>query len=330
MNGTGPATALNGTTAVAANFHVGIIAGGIGERFVPYSSPELPKQFLPITHKGRTMLQVTLDRFAGVVPRDRIWIATNEKYIGLVKEQAPGVREMNIIGEPVKRNTAPAIATLMHRIAQHGEEAVGAIMPADHYIGSTDVFQEQLLHAADFALRTGYLLTFGIPPTWASPDYGYIEAGAPQLDDPAFFSVDRFVEKPSEKVAKGYLKKGNYFWNSGMFVWGAHAFLDHLAGYQPLMHAGLELFYGDYDENTPLPRCDMLKYFIALHGISIDYALMEPASLDGNVAMLPFDTEWSDVGTWEGLKALVDSGRASPPKNVLSHMKKALAKKAKS
>jgi mannose-1-phosphate guanylyltransferase len=321
----GPSAVVS-AVATAATLHVGIIAGGVGQRFRPYSSDELPKQFLPITHKDRTMLQVTLDRFEGVVPPERIWIATNDRYMDLVAEQAPDVPRMNIIGEPVKRNTAPAIATLMNRIASHGDDTVGAIMPADHYIADVDMFRSQLLRTAKFALDSGFLCTFGIKPTWASPDYGYINAGKPDKDDPSFLTVDRFVEKPEPKVAKGYLKEGNYYWNSGMFVWGAQAFLEHLYDHQPVMAAGLDAVYGNVLANTPLSADKLLQYFGALHGISIDYALMEPASKDGYVAMLPFETWWSDVGTWEGLKSLVDTGRAEPPAKVIEIMNQELAK----
>jgi len=313
--------------ATAAVLHVGIIAGGVGERFRPYSSDELPKQFLPITHKDQTMLQVTLERFEGVVPPERIWVATNARYIDLVRKQAPKIPPANIIGEPVKRNTAPAIATLMYRIAQQGEDAIGAIMPADHYIADSDTFRAQVLQAAKFALASGFLCTFGIPPTWASPDYGYIRSAGPDPDNEAFLSVERFVEKPKPEVAEGYLKEGNYFWNSGMFVWGAHAFLDHLHSYQPVMHAGLEAVYDVLGPDAPLSEEALNKYFSALHGISIDYALMEPASEDNYVAMLPFGTEWSDVGTWEGLKNLVETGSVSPPEKALGIMRQELEKK---
>ena len=326
MNGFNPM--VLGMPAVAPMaLHVGIIAGGVGQRFQPYSSDELPKQFLPITHKDQSMLQVTLARFSDIVAPDRTWIATNSSYVDLVRKQVPYIPAANIIGEPVKRNTAPAIATLMHRIASKDEDAVAAIMPADHYIADAETFRSQLLQSAKFALASGFLLTFGIPPSWASPDYGYIKAASPDADEPAFLSVAEFVEKPKPEVAEGYLKEGNYFWNSGMFVWGAQAFLEHLQTYQPVMAAGLDLLYGDFRPEAPLPEEALNKYFSALHGISIDYALMEPASHDGYVAMLPFGTWWSDVGTWEGLKSLVETGRALPPDAVLEIMRQELAKK---
>jgi mannose-1-phosphate guanylyltransferase len=200
-------------------------------------------------------------------------------------------------------------------------------MPADHYIADGDTFRAQVLQAAKYALANGYLLTFGIPPFWASPDYGYIKAAGPDPDNGAFLSVEKFVEKPKPEVAKRYLKEGDYYWNSGMFVWGAQAFLDHLHSYQPVMHSGLEAVYDVLGPDAPLSEEALNKYFSALHGISIDYALMEPASQDDYVAMLPFGTDWSDVGTWEGLRNLVRLGSVRPPEKVLEIMKQELAKK---
>jgi len=165
--------------------HVVILAGGIGKRFRPYSSDQMPKQFLSITHRDRSMLQVTLDRFEGVVPPERIWVATNHDYVDIVQRQVPGILRQNIIGEPMMKNTAPAIATVVHRIAARDEWAVAAVMPADHFVGDAAVLSGQLKEAAEYAFDSGKLLTFGIPPTWPSPDYGYIEVGAASHDNKA-------------------------------------------------------------------------------------------------------------------------------------------------
>jgi len=306
--------------------HVVVLAGGVGKRFRPYSSDENPKQFLTITHRDKSMLRATLDRFDNVVRPDRIWAATNARYVDKIREQAPEIPLGNIIGEPLKKNTAPAIATAVHRIAERDEEAVVAVVPSDHFIESAATFIGQLRHAAKFALQTGFLVTFGIPPTWASPDYGYIELGEQDKDDQAFHAVKKFKEKPEVPTAERYLASGNFLWNSGMFVWAAKAFLDHLAVYQPKMEMDLDEHYGSYPADAVLPEEALRAYFEAQKSISIDYALMEPSSEDGYVAVMPFATYWSDVGTWEGLKRLADEGKADPPTIVTAYMEEKLAK----
>lgn len=322
----GPSTVLS-AAATAATLHVGILAGGVGKRFEPYSTPELPKQFLPITHESQSMLQVTAKRFEEVVPPERIWIATNARYVDLVREHAPDVPESNIIGEPLKKNTAPAIATMMGAIAARDGDAVAAIMPSDHFIGCGRIFIGQVLQAAKYARETAMLTTFGIPPTWASPEYGYIEAGAEDKEHPGFFTVKQFVEKPDPETAQEYMDSGNFSWNSGMFVWEPSAFLGHLAEYRPEMYEHLFEYYGSISNGFRITPKSLFAFFEASESISIDYALMEPASLDGNVAILPFGAKWSDVGSFEALERLVRSGLAFPPQAARDIMKEQLARK---
>ncbi len=311
--------------AVGGSKHVVIFAGGSGTRFRPYSSDEVPKQFLPITHQDRTMLQVTAERFKGFVPEENIWISTNARHVDLVGEQLPNVPRSNVIGEPVARNTAPAIASIMYWIARQDPEATVLLVPADHFIASTETLLGQVGEAYEYAAATGALLTFGIPPTWASPEYGYIERGGSDAAYTDIYRVRRFVEKPDAKKAQTYLDGGNFLWNSGMFVWSAKSFLQNLAHYQPLMYAGLEAIYGRSSVEASLTSEMMERFFTPLHPISIDYALMEPASVDNRVVVLPFKSDWSDVGTWQSLDRMVREGKAAPPEVVLEHMRAKLA-----
>ncbi|MFH1829314.1 MAG: sugar phosphate nucleotidyltransferase [Pseudomonadota bacterium] len=321
---------------VSPPLHVIVLAGGSGTRFRPYSSDDMPKQFLPVTEKNRSMIQVTAGRFLDAtngegidVPPENMWVSTNERYAGLVAEQLPNIPRSNIIGEPVQKNTAPAIATFMHRIAARNSNAIAVIVPSDHYIGSAEIFLQQVQEAAEFAALSGGLITFGIPPTWPSSEYGYIERGemaeAKRSVSDGVYNVRRFVEKPTLEVARSYIDRGNFLWNSGMFVWTASDFLRHLEIYQPVMHAGLDAVYGSVPHNQPLTAEVMKRYFGSLNGISIDYALMEPASQEGNVYVLPFLSEWSDIGTWQSLKRLVESGRITPPDKAMQVMAEQLA-----
>ncbi len=317
------------------DIHVVVMAGGKGTGFRPYSSDEMPKQFLPVTENDRSMLQATAGRFLNAkggednaISPENIWVSTNGRDAELVAEQLPQIPASNIIGEPIRRNTAPAIATLMHRIALRNPNAIAVIVPSDHYIASAKIFLEQVAEAAEFAASSGGLVTFGIPPTWPSPDYGYIERGervdAKTSVSDGIYHVEQFVEKPTSEKLQSYIDRDNFLWNSGIFVWKVSDFMDHLATHQPIMHAGLNAVYGSIPNEEPLTAEVMGDYFGPLNPISIDHALMEPAAKEGNVYVLPFATDWSDVGTWQGLKRLVDEGRAAPPKRALEFMEQEL------
>ncbi|MFA4874389.1 MAG: sugar phosphate nucleotidyltransferase, partial [bacterium] len=302
-----------------------VLAGGIGRRFEPYSTEDRPKQFLQITSKDSSMLQQTIDRFRSTVPAQRIWVATNARYMDKVKEQVPDLPDANIVGEPMMRNTAPAIATLMYRLAARDPNSVAVIVPSDHYIEDPERFLSQVAGAVSFAVTSGGLITFGIDPTLPSPEYGYIKRGTEVPGSPGVYRVENFVEKPSVETAQQYLESRDYYWNSGMFVWGTQAFLRNLAIHQPVMHAGLEAVYGGQPADVPLSQRLLTSYFEPLTPKSIDYALMEPAADAGRVAVLPFDREgrnsWSDVGTWASLGRLVDAGKVDPPEAVMEHLR---------
>ncbi len=291
-----------------------ILAGGEGTRFVPYSTPERPKQFLHITHGDRTMIQKTFDRIAALVGPERIYVSTNDRYCGLVQEQLPDIPQENIIGEPLKKNTAPAIALVSCLIHRKNPDAVTLFVPADHYVSDTEGAVSSYLKATDLAAKEDTLVTFGIMPTFPSPDYGYIRKGG------AFLSgankVEKFVEKPSVEKAKGYLKDGGYYWNSGMFAWRTKTLIDALERHMPKLASDLKTLRTD--RNGAPDREWMGEFFTNVESISIDYGVMEKAS---NVVVFPFGSPWSDVGTWQGLEDLAKRFDLELPTVVTGYLK---------
>lgn len=298
-----------------------ILAGGRGKRLEPhFSSVALPKQFRPLTDSTKTMLQHTFDRIAAAhIPPRRFYVSTGGKHVDRVQEQLPQVPAGNIMGEPEGKNTAPAIATLMYQIAQRNPYAVSAVLPVDHWISSTEVFVGAMARAARVAAETGLLVTFGVKPTWASPHYGYVCVGDELKDYEGAFAVQRFVEKPSEKDARR-LVEADCFWNSGMFVWKPVEFLELFKRYQTAIHAALTAVYGKGPGDGSIPDAMLADFFGGVASISIDFALMEPAALDGHVAVVPLYTDWLDLGTPEALNALAKSGQVALPPEVIAQL----------
>jgi mannose-1-phosphate guanylyltransferase len=282
---------------------------------VPYSTPEKPKQFLHITHGDRTMIQKTFDRIREFVPAERIYVSTNDRYSGLVHEQLPEIPKQNIIGEPLKKNTAPAIALVTYLIHKKDPDAITLFVPADHYVADIEGAISSYKKATTLAGGENTLVTFGITPTFPSPDYGYIKRGD-ACSKAGAFKVERFVEKPDVEKANGYLKDGGYFWNSGMFVWKTKSLIDALSKHMPELTG--ELLTLKTDAKGAPQREWINTFFTNVESISIDYGVMEKAS---NVVMLPFGSPWSDVGTWKGLSELADRFSITLPEVVQTHLK---------
>ena len=291
-----------------------ILAGGEGTRFVPYSTPDRPKQFLHITDSNRTMIQHTFDRINRFIPAERIFVSTNDRYVDLVGEQLPEIPRGNIIGEPKKKNTAPAIALLCKLIHERDSDALTLFVPADHYIDDEDVAVRIFDNALEFASGSDALITFGIPPTFPSPDYGYVRRGEPLGSGE--YKVERFVEKPDVETARGYISDGNYYWNSGMFVWKTNSLLKAISRYMPQTFDLLRGVQIDVDRGVSKESIE--KFFDDVESISIDYGVMEKAS---NVVVFPFDAPWSDVGTWKGLADLAERFRIELPEEVQSYLR---------
>jgi mannose-1-phosphate guanylyltransferase len=257
-----------------------ILAGGAGTRLRPLSSDDLPKQFLRLWG-GRSLMELTFDRVARVVPPEAIFISTNERYRALCLEHLPQVAAANVITEPARRNTAPAIALSCFTIAARlGDDAVISVLASDHFIADEPEFARVLDRAYTFAAEHDTLVTIGIEPTEPHTGFGYLELGAPVSD--GFRQLIRFTEKPQRERAEEFLRAGNYAWNASMFLWQAGVFRRELAAAAPDIAA---VTYETYE---------------SMPNISIDYALMEKTA---NVVTIRGDFGWSDVGSWAALRA---------------------------
>jgi mannose-1-phosphate guanylyltransferase len=292
---------------VMDNLYALIMAGGSGTRLWPRSRRDSPKQFLDIT-SSRTMLQETYDRIRPLIPAGRIWVITNDGYVGTVREQLPDVPAHNVIGEPSGHGTAPAIglaAVALNRIAP---DAIMAVQTADHVIKDAEAFRSVLLAAAQVAAE-GHLVTLGIQPSHPETGYGYIHRGEPlgraATEDRPYdhvYRVERFVEKPDQATAEQMLASGEYYWNSGMFVWRVDVILGALERYMPRLYAQLAEIAQAI--GTPRERAVLDRVWAEVANQTIDYGVMERAD---DVAVVPAKIGWSDVGSWATLFELLPS-----------------------
>jgi mannose-1-phosphate guanylyltransferase len=283
--------------------HAVIMAGGSGTRFWPASRKLHPKQLLPLAG-DRTMIQATSDRLAGLVPAERQLILTNEILVDPIAEQLPQHRRENIVGEPAKRDTAPCIGLAAALILAQDPEAIMAVMPSDHVIESAEQFC-LAISAAEALVEEdpGRIVTFGIKPTYPAESFGYIQRGS-QIDSPKLssiqaYAVERFREKPDRRTAAQYLESGDFYWNSGIFLWKAATILEALAERQPQMHTRLKTI-ADALGQPDYPQV-LEREFKAIEGTSIDYAVMESYP---NVAVIEAPFRWDDVGSWQALGRL--------------------------
>ena len=274
--------------------HAVILAGGSGTRLWPLSRRQLPKQFLRIEGE-RSLLEATLDRLQPVVDAGNALIVTGAEHARGEAYQA--LHDFQKLLEPVGRNTAPAIALAAAWLSRNGEDPVLVVLPADHVIRDLPAFHEAL-HRAIAAAEDGALVTFGIRPTRPETGYGYIRA---VTDGSTVVPVERFTEKPDQETAEGFLADGNYWWNSGMFVWKASSILAEVERHLPEVHAVLQRIRVEWDGSDGDPQVAVEAHFAAMPSISIDYGVLERSD---RVRLVPCDIGWSDVGSWDAVHDL--------------------------
>jgi mannose-1-phosphate guanylyltransferase len=267
------------------------MSGGIGSRFWPFSRESMPKQFLDFFGNGRSLLQMTVDRFAKIIPIENIYIVTNKRYMSLLKEQFPSFRDEQILLEPTRRNTAPCIAYAAYHIKAVNPRANIVVAPSDHLILKVDDFLSSIMEGLDFVKNRNALVTLGIRPSRPETAYGYIQSGDEQLGN--FVKVKTFMEKPDYELAKVFFENDEFFWNSGLFLWNVDSILSAFRNFLPEISSyfdqGIDKF------NTPEEAAFIEEYFPYCPNISIDYGVMEKAD---NVYMLGVDFGWADLGTW--------------------------------
>lgn len=271
-----------------------IMAGGIGSRFWPYSRRKRPKQFLDILGTGRTLLQMTYDRFREFAEPDQFFVITYRKYVHLVKEQLPELDDHQILSEPNRKNTAPCIAYAGYKIHSISPGATMIITPADHLIQQEMKFFKAIQKALNAAQTEGRLVTLGIQPNRPETGYGYIQYVEGSGKDAV--KVKTFTEKPNLKLAKTFLESGDFVWNSGMFVWKSTSLIHALEKYMPdlaeVFQEGMENFGTEKEAEF------ISKAYLQFKNISVDYGLMEKSS---DVYVVLGDFTWSDLGSWRSL-----------------------------
>lgn len=270
------------------------MAGGVGSRFWPVSTPDFPKQFHDMLGTGETLLQRTFRRLEKLLPAEHILILTNERYSALVQEQLPEVPKHNILLEPAMRNTAPCILYAALKIRKRNPDALMIVAPSDHWIENEEAFVQNVNTCFEFAAQHQALLTLGIQPTFPNTGYGYIEFD--QEDCNVLKKVKQFREKPNYETAQQFLKSGNFLWNGGIFMWSVSIILN---AFQTFQHEMTVLFNQGADFwDTDREQLFIDEHYAQAENISIDYAILEKSS---SVYVLPATFDWNDLGTWGSL-----------------------------
>lgn len=280
------------------NIHVVIMAGGVGSRLFPLSTPERPKQFIDLLGCGETLIQLTYRRFAESCPGARFWVVTSAAYVHFIHGQLPDIPDEQILAEPVARNTAPCIAYACRKIRCKYPDAMIAVTPADAYVPDHKAFGESIREALGFAAGREAVVCVGITPTRPDTEYGYIKAPVPAAAGNVR-KVDTFKEKPSREVAEGYLAEGGYYWNAGIFVWSASTIEAQLRRFAPQIAGVMDSL--EPSLYTPGEEAAITELFPTCDKISIDYAVMEK-SPDAYVAVV--DWEWSDLGSFAAIQKI--------------------------
>ena len=267
------------------------MAGGIGSRLWPLSTPDVPKQFIDVLGVGRTLIQLTADRFAPVCRPQNFWVVTGERYVSLVREQLPDIPADQILAEPEGRNTAPCIAYASWKIQQKDPEANIVVTPADALVLKTDDFADIISKALAFTEERDAIVTVGITPSRPETGYGYIHAA--EALNGQLVKVSEFKEKPDLDTAIGYLEDGHYFWNAGIFVWNVDTIVREVRASAPQIAEVMDQLAPAFFTENETPRLRSL--FPTCEKISIDYAVMEKSP---RIYVIAGDLGWSDLGSW--------------------------------
>ena len=273
-----------------------ILAGGKGRRLWPCSREQRPKQFIDFFGTGRTQLQQTYDRFAKIVPPENIYVNTNEAYVDLVREQLPELTPIQLLAEPIHRNTAPSVAWCTHRIMHVNPDANIIVVPSDQTIIGEEKFAEAVKRGFEFVSRNKYMLTMGVKPTRPEPGYGYIQMGE-RVED-GVYRVKSFTEKPEREFACVFMESGEFIWNTGMFLANAKHLLD---SFRDLLPPVLRTFGKnccpngfDFEEENRYIH----ENFTSYPNLSVDYGILEKSP---DVCMMSCDFGWADLGTWHSI-----------------------------
>ena len=281
------------------NLHVVIMAGGIGSRFWPYSRNSLPKQFLDILDIGKTLLQLTYDRFKNLARKDNIYIVSNQQYKQIILDQLPGITAEQILSEPVRRNTAPCIAYASYKIRKKDPNAVIVVSPADHAIFGELEYLNCIKDAVKYARTEDALITLGIKPTKPETGYGYIQYI--NEGDSRLKKVKTFTEKPPIDLARTFIDSGDFVWNTGIFVWSVKSIVNAFEHHLPDVAELFEECTDSYSTDREQVAID--KAYSHSKNISIDYGIMEKAI---NVHVILGEFGWSDIGSWSSLYDIKD------------------------
>lgn len=278
--------------------HIVIMAGGVGSRIWPISVENKPKQFIDVLGVGRSLLQLTYDRFKGLCPNENVWIVTNKKYDAWIKEQLPEVPAENILLEPCRRNTAPCIAYVSWHIKAKDPKANLVITPSDHIVMDTAEFRRVITQCLKFTSETDAILTLGMKPNRPETAYGYIQADLSSSSprNKEIFRIDTFREKPDLQTAQKYIQQNNFFWNAGIFIWSVSTIVNAFRIYSPAISKIFENMLSIYGTDKEQEMIDL--HYPECENISVDYAIMEKAE---EIFVCPASFGWSDLGSWSSL-----------------------------
>ena len=278
--------------------HIVIMAGGVGSRIWPMSVENKPKQFIDVLGVGRSLLQLTYDRFKGLCPNENVWIVTNKKYDAWIKEQLPEVPAENILLEPCRRNTAPCIAYVSWHIKAKDPKANLVITPSDHIVMDTAEFRRVITQCLKFTSETDAILTLGMKPNRPETAYGYIQADLSSSSprNKEIFRIDTFREKPDLQTAQKYIQQNNFFWNAGIFIWSVSTIVNAFRIYSPAISKIFENMLSIYGTDKEQEIIDL--HYPECENISVDYAIMEKAE---EIFVCPASFGWSDLGSWSSL-----------------------------